>query len=190
MALLAHCACLVSWRSPPRCVGSAQRREMECQGHGKSRGARTSPATLRPVRHPTTLMRHRAAGGVERQAGKWELRDSRYCGGRARRAIRSACRSAPQPAATFRTWRPSHIWRNAAVPRHYTRTLVVNGKPAPVFGLLAGQKTWHHALARRALSRRSHQSGRHAYHHPLARPIAALERGRLSLDANAADPCR
>jgi hypothetical protein len=39
-----------------------------------------------------------------------------------------------------------------------------------------------------ALSPRSCESGRYIEHHPLARPVAALEAGRLSLAANTADP--
>src|SRR5216683_5312311 len=52
----------------------------------------------------------------------------------------------------------------------------------------AERKPWHHALARPALSRRSCESGGHFHHHALARTVAALEAGRLSLAANAADP--
>src|SRR5262249_52481107 len=70
-----------------------------------------------------------------------------------------------------------------------TRTLVVNGKPALVFGLLGRTENLASRSRPAALSRRSRQPGRHAYHHPLARPIAALERGRLSSATNAADPC-
>jgi hypothetical protein len=70
-----------------------------------------------------------------------------------------------------------------------TRTLSVNGKPARVFGLTGPNGKPGITLSPgRALSHRSRESGRHIHDRPLARPVAALEAGWLSLAANAADP--
>src|SRR3981189_1987485 len=71
------------------------------------------------------------------------------------------------------------------------RILDVNGKPAPVFGLFSPNGkpgVTRPSGAGRGLKHRPRHAGRHTPHHPRARPVAALDAGRLSLAANAADP--
>jgi hypothetical protein len=69
-----------------------------------------------------------------------------------------------------------------------TRTLAVNGKPARVFGLIGPKGNPGITLSP---GERFHvdlvnQAG--TPHHALARPVAALDAGRLPLAANATDP--
>jgi hypothetical protein len=65
-----------------------------------------------------------------------------------------------------------------------TRTLAVNGKPARVFGLIGPNGNPGITLSP------GERFDVDLVNHPLARPVAALEAGWLSLAANAADPGR